>query len=112
MASIVLILSHPSLGYPEATVRTQLVGQSCNLWNVSGHGLGIFTLRGFGSGAAEGSGVACPGRNRPDFRLECSRGRAPLALEGTALTYLLGALLLRRLTLGARATAPLCLSQT
>ena len=47
MASIVLILSHPSLGYPEATVRTQFVGQSRNLWNISGHGLGILTSKGF-----------------------------------------------------------------
>jgi len=44
MASIVLILSHPLLGYPEATVRTQFVGQSRNLWIVGSHGLGIFGL--------------------------------------------------------------------
>ena len=47
MASIVLILSHHSLGHPEATVRTHLVGQSRNLWNVGGHGLGIFRLERF-----------------------------------------------------------------
>ena len=44
-ASIVLILSHPLLGYPEATVQTHFVGQSRNLWNVGGHGLGFFYLR-------------------------------------------------------------------
>ena len=47
MASIVLILTHPLLSHPEATIRTHLVGQSHDLWNVGGHGLGIFTLRGF-----------------------------------------------------------------
>ena len=44
LASIVLILSHHSLGHPEATVRTHLVGQSRNLWNVGGHGLGNLGL--------------------------------------------------------------------
>ena len=43
-ASIVLIFNHPSLSYPEATVRTYFAGQSRNLWNVGGHGLGIFGL--------------------------------------------------------------------
>jgi len=47
VASIVLIFSHPSLGYPEATVRTRFAGQSRNLSNVGGHSLGIFTSRGF-----------------------------------------------------------------
>ena len=44
LASIVLIFSHPSLSYPEATVRTCVAGQSRNLWNVGGHGLGILGL--------------------------------------------------------------------
>jgi len=44
MASIVLIFSHPSLGHPEATVRTCFAGQSRNLWNVCGHSPGIFGL--------------------------------------------------------------------
>ena len=47
MASIVLIFSHPSLGHPEATVRTCFAGQSRNLWNVGGRGLGIFASKGF-----------------------------------------------------------------
>jgi len=47
MASIVLIFSHPSLSHPEATVRTCFAGQSRNLWNVGGHGLGIFVSGGF-----------------------------------------------------------------
>jgi len=74
MASIVLILSHPLIGYRKETVRTHLVGQSRNLWKVSGHGMGIFTLRGFGSGAAGGSSTASPGRNRLDLWLGRSRG--------------------------------------
>ena len=45
MASIVLIFNHPSLGHPEATVRTFFTGQSRNLWNVGGRGLGIFWPR-------------------------------------------------------------------
>ena len=44
LASIVLIFNHPSLSHPEATVRTCFAGQSRNLWNVGGHGLGIFGL--------------------------------------------------------------------
>ena len=94
MASIVLILSHPLLGHPEATVRTCLAGQSRNLWNIGGHGLGILTSRGFrlivvaGSGETEsapernrpaawlrvsrGSGATCPGRNRPDITFQGS----------------------------------------
>jgi len=44
LASIVLILSHPLLSHPKATVRTRFAGQSRNLWNVGGHGLGIFGL--------------------------------------------------------------------
>ena len=44
LASIVLIFSHPSLSHPEATVRTCVAGQSRNLWNVGGHGLGILGL--------------------------------------------------------------------
>ena len=44
MASIVLISSHPFLSHPKATVRTCFAGQSHNLWNVGGHGLGIFGL--------------------------------------------------------------------
>jgi len=47
MASIVLIFSHPSLGYPEATVRTRFTSQYCNLWNVGGRGLGIFISKSF-----------------------------------------------------------------
>jgi len=47
MASIVLIFSHPLLDYPEATVRIRFAGQSRNLWNVGGRGLGIFNLKGF-----------------------------------------------------------------
>jgi hypothetical protein len=47
MASIMLIFSHPSLGHPEATVRTRFAGQSRNLWNIGGRGLGIFTSKGF-----------------------------------------------------------------
>jgi len=50
MASIVLILSHPSLDHPEATVRTRFVGQSRSLWNIGGHGPGIFALKGFNIG--------------------------------------------------------------
>ena len=45
LASIVLISSHPSLSHPEATVRTCVVGQSRNLWNIGGHGLGILGLK-------------------------------------------------------------------
>jgi len=45
LASIVLILSHPLLTHPEATVRTCFAGQSRNLWNVGGHGLEIFGLK-------------------------------------------------------------------
>jgi len=45
LASIVLIFNHPLLSYPEATVRTCFAGQSRNLWNVGGHGLGIFRPR-------------------------------------------------------------------
>jgi len=56
MASIVLILSHPSLGHPEATVQTNLVGQSRNPWNVGGHGLEILTSKGFSLTIASGSG--------------------------------------------------------
>jgi hypothetical protein len=90
MASIVLILSHPSLGHPEATVRTEFVGQSRNLWNVGGHGQGILTSKGFrltvGSGEMEsapdrnrlaawlghntGSGAACTRRNHPDIAFQ------------------------------------------
>ena len=44
LASIVLIFSHPSLSYPKATVRTCVAGQSRNLWNVGGHGLGVLGL--------------------------------------------------------------------
>jgi len=92
MASIVLILSHPLLGHPEATVRTRLVGQSRNLRNIGGRGLGIFYLkrfrpccsRGVGRdraclgrnrlaarlGRSGGSGAACRGRNRPDITFQ------------------------------------------
>jgi len=44
LASIVLIFNHPSLSHPKATVLTYFAGQSRNLWNVGGHGLGIFSL--------------------------------------------------------------------
>jgi len=80
MASIVLILSHPLLGYPEATVRTHFVGQSRNLWNVGGHALGTFTLRGFGLVVAGGSGVACLGRIHPDSWLGRRRGSGAACL--------------------------------
>jgi len=100
VASIVLILSHPLLGHPEATVQTHLVGQYRNLWNVGGHGLGIFTLRGFGLVAAGGSGETelaskAKGSCEPELALDetasllglgVAGGRAPLTLEGTALT--------------------------
>jgi len=56
LASIVLIFSHPSLSYPEATVRTCFAGQSRNLWNVGGHGLGIFDPEGLFSDLAVVSG--------------------------------------------------------
>ena len=64
MASIVLILSHPSLSHPEATVRTHFVGQSRNLWNIGGHGLGIFTSGGFRLIAVAGSGETKPASER------------------------------------------------
>ena len=88
MASIVLILSHPLLGHPEATVRTHLVGQYRNLWNVGGHGLGIFTLRGFGLVAAGGSGEMELALEGTTLLLGSgvAGGRVPLTLEGTALT--------------------------
>jgi len=69
MASIVLILSHPSLGHPEATVRTQFVGQSRNLWNVGGHGLGILTSKGFSLIITLGSGET---ESAPDGKLPCN----------------------------------------
>ena len=47
LASIVLILGHPLLGHPEVTVRTRLADLSRNLWNVGGHGQGIFYLERF-----------------------------------------------------------------
>ena len=56
MASIVLIFSHPLLSHPEATVRTCLVGQSRNLWNVGGHGLGILASKGLSLIVISGSG--------------------------------------------------------
>jgi len=76
MASIVLILGHPSLGYPEATVRTHFVGQSRNLWNVGGYGLRIFTSGGFGLIAVSRSGETKPAseRNRPAARLGRNTG--------------------------------------
>jgi len=76
MASIVLILSHPSLGHPEATVRTQFVGQSRNLWNVGGHGLGILTSKGFSLIIISGSGEteSAPDGNRLAILLGVSRG--------------------------------------
>ena len=66
MASIVLILSHPLLGHPEATVRTQFVGQSRNLWNVGGHGLGILASKGLSLIIISGSGEmeSAPDENR------------------------------------------------
>ena len=88
MASIVRSLSYPLLGHPEAIVQTHLVGQSRNFWNVVGHSLGIFTLRGFCLVAVGGSGEL-------EFALEgtalllgsgVAGGRAPLTLEVTALT--------------------------
>ena len=94
MASIVLILSHPLLGHPEATVRTHLVGQSRNLWNRRWPWLGDFYLerlricysRGVGRdgaclerkrpdsrlGRSMGSDAACLGRNRPDITFQGS----------------------------------------
>ena len=88
MASIVLILSHPLLGHPEATVRTHLVGQSRNLWIVGGHGLGIFTLRDFGLVAAGGLAATELALEGTALLLGSgpTRGLAPLTLEGTALT--------------------------
>ena len=93
LASIVLISSHPSLSYPEATVRTCVAGQSRNLWNVGGRGLGILGLGrlsldsffrvGVGRDGiwrptdtsmrrlvSEGSGAASLGRNRPDITFQ------------------------------------------
>ena len=92
MASIVLILSHPLLGHPEATVRTCFAGQSRNLWNVGGHGLGIFTLRVFGLVAAGGLGeteLALKGTALILGSVAVG-GRATLTLEGTTLTSFLG----------------------
>ena len=110
MASIVLIFSHPSLGHPEATVRTCFAGQSHNLWNIGGHSLGIFGLEmlsDFVCRIGVGQDRICAQREPPcDFRSGLARGRArrslcptktalrpwsaggraPLALEGTALT--------------------------
>jgi len=89
MASIVLILSHPSLGHPEATVQTHLVGQSRNLWNVGGYGLGILTSKGFrfDCSGGVGRGETCV-RKKTAMLLGSGAawGRALLAPEGTALT--------------------------
>jgi len=112
LASIVLIFSHPLLSHPEATVRTCVAGQSRNLWNVGGHGLGIFGLErlfsdlfysvGVGRdeicarrenalqfllGVLMGSGETknCA-RRRPSRDAWSAGGRAPRPLEGTALT--------------------------
>ena len=73
-----LILSHLSLGYPEATIRTHFVGQSRNLWNVRGHSLGFFTLGGIGSGVEGGGRVPLalkepPGSDRWDAPFEATR---------------------------------------
>jgi len=46
VASLGLVLGHPSLCYPEVTVRTQPVGKSRNLWTVRGYGMGLLTLEG------------------------------------------------------------------
>jgi len=88
----VLILGHPLLGYLEATVRTLSVGPSRNLWNVGGHGLGIFTLRVLGSVAAGGLGeteLALKGTALILGSVAVG-GRAALTLEGTTLTSFLG----------------------
>ena len=76
MASIVLILSHPLLCHPEATVRTHLSGQSRNIWNVGGDGREIFYLGRFQIDCSIGVGRdrAYPKRNRPAAWLGCSRG--------------------------------------
>jgi len=88
MASIVLILSHPSLDHPEATVRTRFLGQSRNLWNVGGHGPGIFALKGFSliliSGLSETE--SSPDKNRLVILLGASRGQARWNLRPTG-TY-------------------------
>ena len=85
-----LILSHPLLSYPEVTIRTQLVGQSRNLWNVSGRGLGIFTFKRFWLGRSGGGGRAPLVLEGIALALgsDVAGGRAPLALEGTTLTHL------------------------
>ena len=84
-ASIVLTLSHPLLCYPKANVRTHLVGQSRNLWNVSRRGLGIFTLGGVGSVVAGASSAACPGRNHPDSTFRALLLRQPILRAGTTM---------------------------
>jgi len=71
MASIVLIFSHPLLGHLEATVQTHLVGQSRNLWNVGGHGLGILTSKGFRFDCRVGRDRVCARQKPP-----CSLARA------------------------------------
>ena len=94
MASIVLIFNHPLLGYPEATLRTQFVGQSCNLWNVGGHGLGILTSEGFKliivSGLVETK--SAPDGNHLAILLGVSKGSGETesAPDGNHLAILLG----------------------
>ena len=94
MASIVLIFSHPSLGHPEATVRTHFVGQSRNLWNVGGHGLGIPTSKDFSLIIVLGSGEteSAPDRNRLAILLGVSRGSGETESvpDGDRPTILLG----------------------
>jgi len=129
MASIVLIFSHPSLGHPKTTVQTCFASQSRNLWNVCGHSPRIFGLerlfwvcvqyrgqRGvseeppcdFFSGSVRGRARrhSAPDGDRPASSV--TGGRAPLALEGTALAYLFRALLLRHSAWGVGTAVPLC----
>ena len=77
MASIVLFLSHPLLGHPEATVRTQFVGQSRNLWIVGGHGLGILASKGLSSIIISGSGET---ESTPDEKPLCNFARGQLGV--------------------------------
>ena len=88
LASIVLILSHPLLSHPKATVRTCFAGQSRNLWNVGGHGVGIFGLERlfseFVCSAEVGRDGICVRRDPPcDFRSGLAGGRARQGLRPT-----------------------------
>jgi len=136
LGSIVLIFSHPSLSHPEATVRTCFAGQSSRHLERRWPWPRDFCLKGlsvlvivlvpgettyvpdenrlaiFCSGSIGGRARRSLRPTETTLRLWLAGGRASLALEGTALTYLFRALLLRRGAWGVETAVPLCPDQT